>query len=444
MARYSFGWFFIVASVSLATTVRAAPKNATEGEVVRDRVRIAYRGTPKPYAEALAAVADSARRTYSEVFSLDLPDSLVVQVDVERGNRVAIWDDGSARIDLTLSNTSQLRAPAKSKVSNIYGLCFELADLAVQRTLGECDWLSDAAILGLCHYCASEAIERVYFQHGQRLWPDAYAYQDEGMARFKKQMKDRRPSAVIGAAALWQALTKIVGERALGVTLKAWRGLEVDAKRPVIALGKALPSARDAYHQGKLNDWLKSFSDVALVAADRGGGSDRALQLRKNPVALAYGDGTSDGESCLPEDGHIVQFKTPPGEWYITKLHLYAERFGVPLRKMKYVTITLCDESLAPIKSWEKPYGFFRGAKPRWFHLKLAPARVPEAFAIVVQFFCREDEDTGVRLHRDSASKGHSAVGRPGGPGVPLEDADWMMRVDLDTSERSNPLVWQP
>lgn len=430
--------------MSFVATVRAAPKSTTEGEVVRNHVRIAYRGTPQPYAEALANVADSARQTYGELFSLDVPDSLVVEVDIKRGNRVAIWNDSNSRIDLTLSKTAQLYAPAKSRVSNIYGLCFELADLAVRRTFGESTWLSDDAVLGLCHYCASEAIERIYFKYGQRLWPDEYAYQDEGMARFKKQMKDRHPSDVIGAAALWRELTKILGEQGLGATLKAWRGIEVDPKRPVIALGKALPSARDSYHQGKLDDWLKSFCDAAIDVGGRAGRSRRTLKLSRKPVALAYGNGTSDGDACLPEDGHIVHFKAPPGEWYITTLHLYAERFGLPLRKMEYGTITLCDEALAPIKSWKKPYGFFRGARPRWFHLRLAPARVPSEFAIVVQFFCREAEDKGVRLHRDSASEGHSAVGRPGGQGLPLEDADWMMRVDLDTSERSNPLVWQP
>ena len=440
--RHSYCWFFIFASVSVAATACAAPKGATEGELVRDHVRLEYRGTPGPYAEALTTIADSARQTYSEVFSLDLPDLLVVSVDIDRDNRVAIWNDGGSRINLTLSRTAQLRAPAKSKVSNIYGLCFELADLAVRRTLGEPAWLSDEVVLGLSHYCASEAIERVYKRHGHRLWPDEYDYRAEGMTRFKKQVKVRRPSEVIKAAALWQELTKLLGERALGATLKAWRDIEVDPLRPATALSKALPSARDAYHQGKLNAWTKAFSKAAIVAAGRGGRSDRAPRLSKKPVVLKYGDGTSDGKDCLSEDGHVVYFKAPPDEWYLTTLHLYAERFGVPLRQMEYVTITLCDAALVPIRSWQKPYGFFRGSRPRWFHLRLAPARVPEAFAIVVQFSCREDK--GVRLHRDSASKGHSAVGRPGGQARPLEEADWMMRVDLDTSKTSNPLIWQP
>lgn len=442
MVRHSYCWFFILATVSVAATAGAAPKSTTEGEVVRNHVRVEYRGTPQEYAEALAMIAESARQTYSKVFSLDLPDSLVVSVDIDRANRVAIWNDGGSRINLTLTRTSQLRAPAKGKVSNIYGLCFELADLAVRRTLGEPAWLSDDAVLGLSHYCASEAIERVYRRHGQRLWPDEYDYRAEGMARFKKQMKIRRPSEALKAAALWQTLTKLLGDQALGATLKAWRNIEVDPSRPATALGKVLPSARDAYHQGKLNAWTKTFSKTVIVAVDGGGRSGRAPRLSKRPVVLKYGDGQSDGKDCLPEDGHIVYFKAPPDEWYLTTLHLYAERFGLPLRKMEYVTITLCDEALAPIRSWQKPYGFFRGAKPRWFHLRLAAARVPEAFAIVVQFSCREHK--GVRLHRDSASKGHSAVGQPGGRAKPLEEADWMMRVDLDTSKTSNPLIWQP
>lgn len=442
MTRHPCYWVILFATVLVTATARAAPKSVTEGEVVRDHVRVTYHGMPQAYAEAMATIADSARRTYSDIFFLDMPDSLVVSVDIDRANRVAIWNDGGARINLTLGRTAQLRAPAKSKVFNIYGLCFELADLAIRRTLGKPAWLSDEAVLGLSHDCASEAIERVYLRYGRRLWPDEYAYEAEGLPRLKKQMKVRHPSEVIKAAALWHELTKIMGERALGETLKAWRGIDMDPSKPAIALSKALPSARDAYHQGKLNDWFRAFSKTAIVEAGRSRRSGRTLRLSKKPVVLKYGDGTSDGKACLSGDGHIVYFKAPPDEWYITTLHLYAERFGAPLRRMEYVTITLCDAALVPIRSWQKPYGFFRGARPRWFHLRLAPTRVPAAFAMVVQLNCREDK--GVRLHRDSSSKGHSAIGRPGGQAQPLEEADWMMRVDLDTSKTSNPLIWQP
>ena len=87
-------------------------------------------------------------------------------------------------------------------------------------------------------------------------------------------------------------------------------------------------------------------------------------------------------------------------------------------------------------------YGLFRGARPRWFGVGLPATAVPSKFAICLQLSCNEKR--GVRFHRDDSEGGHSAVGTPSGPFAPLETGDWMIRVELDTSKRSNPLLWRP
>ena len=433
----------ILSFVPAGITARAAPKAQTDGTLTRDHVRLEFHGTPQPYAEALATIAESNWRLYSQGFALDLPDELSLSVDIRRSNRVAIYHDGDSRITLTLHRTSQLQPPAKSKVFNIYGLCYEMADLALHRTIGEPPWLTDAAVRGLSHFCASRAIDRLYAHYGRSLWPDRYAYDDEGTRRLKKQVKRRRATDVIKAAGLWQEFARIVDDKALGAMLNAWRITDVGPQQPAVALRKAVPSARDSYHQSKLNHWFDEFKKIAIrPESSRGRRSGGTVKLSRKPIVLKYDDGTSEGKQCLPQDGHIVFFQSPPDHWYVTTLDLYGQRFGPPLRKMEYATITLCDKALHPITAWQKPYGFFRGARPRWFHIRLPPTRVPREFAIAVQFFCLDDK--GVQVHRDDSVSGHSAIGQPGGLAKPLAKGDWMIRAELDTAKTSNPLIWQP
>lgn len=435
----------LVACLIGGAPVRAAPDVPTDGQLTRPHALIAFHGVPPAFAEAIATLVESDWLLLHEDFGFALPEVVRFSIDVRRGNRAAIWIDEHDGVQMTLRSVSQLKRPSRSRVNTIYGICAVMAELAARRTLGAAPWMNDATKQGLYSYCAAESIDRVYTLRGASFWPDRHAYRKEGLRDLKKRLKRRTAPPPIEAAGLWLELTRLLGKDALGKSLSAWATASAGPSHSESELRKALAATFQGRDRTQVLAWFERFRKTAFAKADKKPGAAFELKpnlLSKSPVLLRYDDDGSEGRECLKQDGQIVFFESPPGRWFITRIDVFAERFGVPLRRMEEVTMTLCDENLRPVKVWRRPYGTFRGARPRWFHLHLPPTQVPSRFAISLQFYCTPDK--GVRVHRDDSQAGHSAVGQPGGDAHRLDRGNWMIRVALDTSKTDNPLLWRP
>jgi len=405
------------------------------GEKVQTaHVTVSHDGFPKPYAEAIARMTETARAAAIEQFGLDLPDRVTVVCEI--GRIVRLFNDGSSVIRLTVKSEDDLKAPAVSGVWNIYGFCHEIGHLGMYRAIKDHSFLESSAKEGWAHYAGSRLVDIVYAKEGEKLWPDGYDYRADGMKRFDTQ---RAPGAMPDdskGALLWAELLEKSGDKAAANVFAALKNAKIDSAKPEASVLEALTAA-------KLGDdvlawWAKAgptfarmraTSDFKLVTLKRG-------ELPSAPKELAADDGKEAGRSSLAGSGHAVRFDAPSQGCYLTAVRLYGSRYG---GKEGEFRVWLCDSEFRAITAFSFPYAQFAPGKPKWIELPVTPTLVPEQFFICVGF--NPTAQHGVFLNRDKAASGSSFTGLPGDKPRPFDAGDWMLRavVRMKPGEEKEP-----
>lgn len=434
--------FTAVATILASSPIRAAAWD--DGLAERPHVRVAYTGVDAAYGDAVARLVEAAYTAYVDRFGFDMPQRVNVTIDCAPDNKLRLWTDGRDHVTLTLKSARQLRKPSSSGVFNVYGFCHELGHMAMYRTLKNRRWLSGDAAEGWAHYCGSYVVDRVYAAEGEDLWPDAYDYRDDGTRRLDAQLESAKPSKVAAAAGRWRALAKLVGRKKLPDVFRAWEDADIDPTDPNDELRGVVVEAVKKSRRARAKKWFETFVKICVVKVSRSVKPYRTVRksgLAGDPMLLKHDDGTSDGRRSIAGGGHAVFFDAPPGDWYVTGVHIYGSRYGRPRAPDEDVAITLCDAELKPIRAWREPYRSFKRAEPQWHRIDVKPTSVSGRFAICFEF--NPAQTRGVFVHRDDSTGGHSATGLPGRSFRMLDGGNWMIRVELDRLKSANSLRGQ-
>jgi len=399
-------------------------------------VQVTYEGIDVKYAQAIAQTLSAAREIYIRDFGADMPQTIVCSVTCGDGQPTRLFTDGKDHVTLNVSSPEKLLHPAKSGVFNLYGMCHELGHVAMYRVLKDRDWMSTGAAEGWAHYAGSVVVDRVYAAKGQNLWPDAYDYRQDGMARLKRQLTTTADDQVTLGAEQWLKLEAIISLKGFPKLFAAWQEAGIDASKPDSALLGALIRLDEA-KAGDLANWWKFAGKVLVQKTNASGIAASTIaksKLSGKAMKLAGDDDSADGKSSIAGGGHARIFETlDAGNWYIVAVWIHGGRYGPVRAPDTQFDIALCEPDLKAISTWKKPYAAFPRGDSKWMKFDVAPTRVPKKFAVCLNF--RPTATNGVYVSYDSSTQGNSLVGIPGKPGEPFDKGDWMIRVEVDQAK---------
>lgn len=422
----------------LALVTAAVARSIEPAQVHRgDHVVVRYTGVDAPHARAIAAVVEAARAA-AVARGFDVPPTLEVTADLGPNLTTRLFNDGQDRLTLTLKRPDQLASPARSGVNLIYGLCHELAHLAMYRPIRNHSWLTGDAAEGWAHYLGSELVDEVFAAAGDKVWPEPHDYRDHGTRRLAAQLKSADPSATAEAAGLWQELAALLGRESLPKLFRAWGSAEVDPRDPAAALRTALLAVKD---DEQVRDWWNRAEPRLIHRQPASGFAARTVHrdaLARKPVELSHDDGMAAGKRSMAGSGHIVAFDAPGAGFYLTEVKVHGGRYGSPQPPAEPVEVWLLDADGGVVRTFEFPYGRFARGNPRWVALPIEPTEVPPRFSICIGF--NPTATRGVFVSHDGDASGHSSLGLPGRGGAKLERGDWLIRVSLDQPAAADAL----
>jgi hypothetical protein len=401
------------------------------GEYRLEHVFVSYDGIDEPHARALARTVETARQVCVDSYGFDMPQTIRVEVAVRAAARVNLFNDGVDTFSLTLRPAQDLRRPAATGTFHLYGLCHEVAHLAMYRPIADRRWLTTAGAEGWAHYLGSHLVDAVYTREGKDLWPDRYEYRDDGTKRLNEQLAGKQPSDTVRAAKLWAELEALIGRANLARLFAAWGKGEIDPADPASSLRRqAVTIALDG---PRLNRWLVQAEPVLFLKRAR---SELPLRqvtagdLTCRPRELAHDDGKPANRQSIAGGGHAVRFQVPDDTWYLTSVHLFGSRYGQPAAPREDFSVWLCDDAFRPITEFKFPYSSFERGEAKWVSLRVKPTAVPQKFIICIGF--NPSARKGVFVSHDAKGSGHSFSGLPGSPPRDFATGDWMIRIEVD------------
>lgn len=411
---------------------------AAETQVARtDGVAVEYAGTPQVYVKAIALTAQAARTAAIEVFKFDMPETIYISIVQSPQEKVHLYDDGQDHLFLTIRSERDLRKPAESGIWHIYGICHEIAHLAMYRAIPRRDWLASAGAESWAHYVGSRLVDEVFTRQGEALWPDAYHYLDDGMKRFHTQQQAGTASLITRGGALWEKLFTILGDEAVSPLLQAWGKAQVDPADPAVL--------RRALLQGKADSALESWwsqAEPLFIRKSQGSGfvarTADPPDLAGQPVELLHDDGAAVGRFSIAGSGHAVRFTSASPGWYLTRVRVCGSRYGQLVPPKEDFSVWLCDKDFHVLGEFPQPYSRFSRGKEGWVNLPTRPTEVPREFIICLGF--NPTVTKGVHVCYDRQTSGNSLSGLPGKNPQEFPRGDWLIRVSLDRLNASDAL----
>lgn len=411
-----------------ATASQPGPATAVAAKTIQlAHVEVTTTGISDAYANAIAHTVDAARAVAIEQFGFDLPEIIHVSVVVSLTSGTRLFNDGEDHINLTIPSEDKLQRPAVTGTFHLYGFCHEIGHMAMYRVIQQRKRLSSAGAEGWAHYAGARILDSVYAREGEHLWPDAYNYLEDGMARLRKQLAATKPDPTVQAAGLWLSLTEILGDKGLAPLFSAWGKLQVDESKPGTELGRALIARGD---KDQLGSWWQKAEPVLVVASpksDFAAQSKDAAQLQTPPKELAKDDGISAGKRSVAGSGHAVRFTAPGKDSYLTAVRIFGSRYGQPQPPRENASVWRCDAEFKKIAEFPCPYASFGHGEPKWVTIPIKPIRVPPEFVVCVGF--NPTATKGVFVHHDKGGSGRWFLALPGGKGKPFGQGDWLIRA---------------
>ena len=419
----------------------AAAQSAEEKLLRSDHAAVTYVGIDEPHAQAITRIVAAARNAAADRFGFDMPASIAVTVNCRPDNTVRLFNDGQDHFDLTVRSAADLAQPGKSGIYHVYGLCHEVAHLAMYRPIHDRDWLTTAAAEGWAHYMGSRLVDLTYAAEGDKTWPDPYDYRADGTRRLEDQLRQAKRDPTVQGAALWQELAAIVGDRQIASIFRAWGQATVDPADPGAALRAALLAT---VKDDRLGAWWNKAEPIFVFKRPRSGFAARTLAksaMGNHPLELARDDGQSSGKSSIAGGGHAVSFEAPGAGRYLTTVRVFGSRYGAAQAPNESFRLWLCDPDGNVIRELAFPYSLFRRGDARWVDLSVEPTEVPHRFTVYIGF--NPTASKGVFVHYAGGEKGNSRSGLPGKP-APFDKGNWMIRAILDQPATADSLRPRP
>src|SRR5262245_23503143 len=421
-----------VMSRLLIVLALTTPLRAAEQVTRSEHVTVQYEGVPEEYAKAVARVVEAARAA-ADNDGFAIPKAIEVRARIDPAGAVQLFNDGQSYFFLSVRSEKGLRKPADSGTFHIYGLCHEVAHLAMYRVIADRRWMTTAAAEGWAHFLGSRLVDRVAEKEGAELWPDRYDYADDGTKRLKRQLTAKDVSPTVRGAALWQDLFELVGAEGMIAVFAAWGKAKVDPAEPGKALGEALTAAVPDQRRKEVAAWWVGAAPTMVVSRPASDFPVRTVkrdELTAKPRELAHDDGTMTGKRSIAGGGHAVRFESPGEGRYLVAVKLHGSRYGTTTAPEEQFTVYLCDEKLRSIAAFSFPYATFERGNPEWVTLDVPPTHVPAKFIICVEF--NPTARKGVFVSHDAAGSGASLTGLPGDDGRKFTNGDWMIRALVD------------
>ncbi len=409
----------------------SAPVLAAEQTFRGDGVVVTSTGISGPYAAAIGRTVGTARAA-ALALGYDMPATIHVRVACGPEQQTRLFNDGQDRFSLSIGSENDLRKPAVTGIFHLYGLCHEVGHLAQYRPVTNHDWMTTAAAEGWAHYLGSLLVDAVYAKDGATLWPDAYDYRVDGMARLKRQLAGRNPSDTAKGAGLWMELVEALDHKAVAALFKAWGQTRVNPSDPGPALGNMVRLAGQGKPQ--VAAWWKKAEPVLVLRRE---GSRFAVEtvspsdLSGHPVTLKHDDGAKAGHKSLAGSGHAVRFQMPSGKWYLRGVMIHGSRYGGSRPPEENFHVWLCDKDFRAIADFPFPYKVFERGEAKWVPLPMAePTLVPADFIICVGF--NPTGTKGVFVSQDKGGSANTLAGLPGKSLSSFGGGDWMIRAVVD------------
>ena len=423
----------------LMLLIGAAPAIALEPPQVHrgDHVVVHYTGIGPQHAKAIVAVLEAAR-TAAASRGFDMPPNVQVAADLAPTLTPRLFNDGQDRLTLTLNRPDQLTSPARSGVNLIYGLCHELAHVAMYRPIRDHSWLTGDAAEGWAHYLGSQLVDEVFAAAGEKIWPEPHDYAAQGARRLAAQLNEPKPSATAHAAGLWQELASLVGHENMPKVFQGWGSAEVDPRDPAPALRSALLNVKD---NEQIRDWWNRAEPRFIHRQPASGFAARTVargDLARRPIELSHDDGAAAGKRSMAGSGHIVAFEAPGAGFYLTEVKVHGGRYGTPQPPAEQFQVWLLDADGGVVRELSFPYARFARGNPQWVTLPVEPTQVPRQFAICIGF--NPTATKGVFVSHDAEAGGQSSSGLPGRTKSKLDRGDWLIRVSLDQPAAADAL----
>ena len=117
-----------------------------------DHVAVSYEGIGESYAQAIAKTVEAARKACIEQYKFNMPERITIEITADPKQKVRLFNDGVDHFSLSLTSENELRKPGVSGIFHLYGLCHEVAHLAMYRPISDHSWLTTAGAEGWAHH----------------------------------------------------------------------------------------------------------------------------------------------------------------------------------------------------------------------------------------------------------------------------------------------------
>jgi hypothetical protein len=434
MIHYSRIAMGIIVLAAITSKVPAMDSTLKQGATI-----ITYEGISEKYAEAIAKTVESARTIAKDKLGYAMPANIRVKVKVDPTGQTRLFNDGADFFSLTVRSERDLKKPVESGIFHLYGLCHEVAHLAMYLPIKDRGWLTTAAAEGWAHYLGSRLVDEVYKQQGPDLWPDKYDYAEDGTKRLARQIaREDRGLPTVRGAALWQQLGTILDDQQIAELFAAWGNSQIEPTKPQEALEARL--AETPKREACLA-WWKSANPVFASTRSASGFATKTAtpeELTGKATELSADDEEPAGKQSTADSGHAVGFETADDSFYLTAIKIHGARYGSPQAPKEDFVLTLCDENFEVISSFKLPYSKFSFGEMKWVKLEVKPTLVPKNFAVFVEF--NPTQRKGVFVSHDGAVNHKSYSGLPGKKPRPATKGDWLIRAEVDQLKSTDAL----
>ena len=410
-----------------AVLFACSPLCGAEDTIGQDNVAVSFTGISREHAQAIARTVSAARAVAVEKFGFDMPATINVTVAADPAAGSRLFNDGQDRFSLTIRSEEDLRQPSRSGTFHLYGLCHEVGHLAMYRPIRDHSWMTTAAAEGWAHYLGSRIVDEVYAREGPDLWPDAYDYRVDGMARLEKQLAAAEKNDVQVGAGLWKELVEALGDRALAPVFAAWGQLALDRADPGPKLGEAILKVTGEPRTAQWWNRAQATLVVQRPTSDFKVQEAKAEELQGKPLELACDDGTQSGKSSMAGGGHAVRFSASGNTSYVTSIRVYGARYGTRQAPDENFHLWLCDSEFRSIAEFAFPYDRFKWGKAQWVDLAVKPTLVPREFFVCAGF--NPTATKGVFVGYDGHGGKASYLGLPGKEPRAFDKGNWMIRA---------------
>jgi len=193
-------------------------------EIIKDRgnITVAARGIGMRYVYALAAIADTARRGYREVFGLRMPSRIYIAAEKDPEGPNMLNTDGRNTVYFSCRSDKDLLPPKKSGYSHIFGFSHELGHIAFSGAFPAGFALKDASAdmvyqAWADYSAAKRIIPFIADVYGGCPWPNIYDFlAEEGPRHLSGFLKSHASPQAGSVLKLFDAADKAAGPKQVG------------------------------------------------------------------------------------------------------------------------------------------------------------------------------------------------------------------------------------